>query len=35
VLLLVTIVGVYCLIRGVIEIVMAFQLRKVKKELIG
>jgi uncharacterized membrane protein HdeD (DUF308 family) len=33
VLLLVTIVGVYCLLRGVGDLVAAFQLRKVKKEL--
>jgi uncharacterized membrane protein HdeD (DUF308 family) len=33
VLLLVTIVGVYCLLRGILMMITAFELRKIKKEL--
>lgn len=33
VLLLVTIVGIYCLIKGIIEILLAFTLRSIKKQL--
>jgi len=33
VILLVTIVGVYCLLRGMMMIIAAFLLRKIKREL--
>jgi uncharacterized membrane protein HdeD (DUF308 family) len=35
ILLLVTITGVYCLLRGIVDIIVAFALRSVKKELVG